>query len=123
MRGHRTLLGMVVYLAVCFGAGIWAAATPAAEPFVKPVLAVLMMTAGVILLSPFSTSRPTNAPQRAARLRISVLGSSYIVLGIAQLMPSLSGHFVLVAVSLPLMGCAARGLPKRLFAVRSSEWC
>jgi hypothetical protein len=100
---------------VGFAAGVWAAFTPSIRPFVKPSVAVLMIVAGLVLLSPFATSRPVNEPQRKARKRISALGGANIMFGVAQVVPNVWGSVGLMGLGL-LMVAVASGIPKRWFA-------
>lgn len=119
LRKHKALFWIGCLVVVSFGAGIWAAFTPAIEPFIKPSAAVLMILAGLVLLSPFATSRPSNEHQRKARMRISVMGGAFIVYGAAQVVPTVQVSILLMGLTVLLMAAAATGWPKRLFAPRS----
>ena len=102
-------------LVVSFGAGIWSAFTPSVERFIKPSVAVLMSIAGLVLLSPFATSRPINEHQRKVRKRISVMGGANIMIGVAQLLPSV---WSIILMSLAVLAMATGARP---WLVRSGE--
>src|SRR5579863_8998528 len=115
-RRNRQVLVRIGCLAVVgFAAGIWAAATPAIGPLVRPALAGIMILGGLVFLSPFATSRPSNEPQRKARMRISVMGAALTVYGVAQIVPSVKASITLTGLTVFLMVAAASGFPKRMF--------
>jgi hypothetical protein len=101
-----------------FVAGLWAAFT-SIGPLIKSSMAVLMILAGLVLLSPFATSRPTNEQQRRARRRISVMGAAGVVSGVAQVVPSPVVRITLLGLAVVLLAAVATGSPKRLFGPRS----
>jgi len=115
VRKSYAAVWIACLVVVSFGAGIWAAFTPSVGPFIKPSAAVLMIVAGLVLLSPLATSRPINEHQRKVRMRISVLGSANIMFGVAQVVPSVWGSIALMGLGL-LMAAVASGVPKRWFA-------
>lgn len=115
VRKHIMPFWLGCLLVVSFTAGIWAAFTPSVGPFVKPSVAVLMIIAGLVLLSPFATSRPINERQRKARRRISALGGANIMFGVAQVVPSVWGSIALMGLGI-LLATVASGVPKRWFA-------
>lgn len=117
-RKRQVLFWIGCLVLVGFAAGIWAAATPAIGPLVRPALAGIMILGGLVLLSPFATSRPSSEPQRKARRRISIMGAAFILYGIAQVVPSVNVSISLVGLTVFLMVAAASGFPKRLFAPR-----
>lgn len=120
LRKHLALFWTGCLVVVSFGAGIWAAFfTPAIGPFIKPSAAVLMSLAGLVLLSPFATSRPSNDQQRKARRRISAIGAAFIVYGVAQVVPSVRVNLLLMGLNVLLMAAAASGFPRRVFGPRS----
>jgi hypothetical protein len=82
-------------------------------------MAGMLILGGLVLLSPFATSRPSNEPQRKARMRISAMGAAFIVYGVAQIVPSGKASITLTCLTVFLMVAAASGFPKRLFAPRS----
>jgi hypothetical protein len=92
---------------VSFAAGIWAAFTPSVGPFIKPSVAGLMIIAGLVLLSPFATSRPINEHQRKVRKRISVIGGANIMVGVAQLLPNAWSSIALVSLAVLVMTAGA----------------
>jgi hypothetical protein len=116
---HKRLFWIGCLVLVGFATGIWAAFRPAIGPSIKPATAVLLVLAGLVLLSAFATSRPRNELQRKARLRISVMGAAAIVNGVAQMVPSFNVRMMLMGLNLVLIAAAATGFPKRLFAPRS----
>jgi FtsH-binding integral membrane protein len=118
-RKRQVLLWIGCLVVVSFSAGIWAAAVPTIEPLIRPSMAVLMTLAGLVLLSPFATSRPTDELQRGARMRISVMGAAFIAFGVAQVVPRVSVSITLISLTLLLMTAAASGRPKRFFGPRS----
>lgn len=75
-----------------------------------------MILGGLVLLSPFATSRPSTELQRKARRRISVMGAAFIVYGVAQIVPSVTASITLTGLTVLLMVAAASGFPRRLFA-------
>ena len=103
---------------VGFTAGVAAAAMPAVAPFVRPALAAVCILAGLVLVSPFATSRPVNEPQRKARLRISVIGAALMVYGAALALADDKARLTLMILTVLLMAAAASGLPRRLFGPR-----
>ena len=115
VRKHIMPFWLGCLLVVSFGAGIWAAFTPSVGPFIKPSVAVLMIIAGLVLLSPFATSRPINEHQRKVRKRISFMGSANIMIGAAQLLPSV---WSIILMSLAVLVMAAGAMP---WSVRSGE--
>ena len=117
-RKRRALFWIGCLVFASFAAGLWAAATPAIGPFVRPAAAVLVILGGLVLLSPFATSRPSNEPQRKARRRISIIATAFILYGIAQAVPSVTVRVSLMGLPVLLMVAAACGFPKRLFAPR-----
>jgi hypothetical protein len=115
VRKHIMPFWLGCLLVVSFGAGIWAAFTPSVGPFIKPSVAVLMIIAGLVLLSPFATSRPINEHQRKVRKRISVMGGANIMIGAAQLLPSV---WSIILMSLAVLVMAAGAMP---WSIRSGE--
>ena len=95
-------------LVVGFAAGIWAALTPSVGQSLKPSIAVLMIMAGVALLSPFATSRPITEDQRRVRTGISIIGGALIMFGLAQVVPSVWGSIALWGPGLLLAFVAAK---------------
>jgi hypothetical protein len=79
----------------------------------------VLILAGLILLSPFATSRPINEFQRKFRMRMWVMGAGNLLYGVAQVVPSLQANLLLTALAVVLLTTAATGLPKRLFSPRS----
>ena len=118
-RKRKATVWLGCLVVVSFAAGLWAAATPAIGPLIKPSVAVLMILSGLGLLAAIATSRPSNEHQRKARMRISVMGAAYIMCGVAQVAPSVEVSLTLMGLTLFLMAAAATGFPKRLFAPRS----
>jgi hypothetical protein len=95
-----------------FVAGICAAIfLRSADSFVKPAVAVLMMGAGLVLLSPYATSRPVNEHQSRLRRHISIYGGAHVIAGIALLLPGMWSTAALSLAAL-VMGAAALTFPK-----------
>ena len=115
---RKELFWLGCLVAVGFTAGLWAAFT-SIGPLIKSSVAVLMILSGLVLLSPFAASRPTNEEQRKARLRISVMGAGCVMSGVAQLVPSFTVRITLMSITVVLMTAAASAWPKRLFGPHS----
>jgi tetrahydromethanopterin S-methyltransferase subunit C len=116
---RKTRLGFGGMLAVGFAAGLWTAVTPGVGPWLKSIMAGLMIVCGLALLSPFATLRPSDESQRKTRQRVSVTGGAFVVLGAAQLLPSGEARLALMGVALLLMVGPATGWPHRVFGPRS----
>ena len=86
---------------VSFSAGMWAAFdSSSVGHLVKSSGGVLLIIAGLMLLSPLATSPAINEGQRKARRAISVMGAGNIVFGAAQLVPSFK-----VQIALTVLAC------------------
>jgi hypothetical protein len=92
---QNTARWIVCLVVISFGAGIWAAFTPSVGHLVKPSAGVLLIIAGLVLLSPFATSPPIDERQRRVRRGISVMGTGNILFGVAQLVPSFTVQIAL----------------------------
>jgi hypothetical protein len=119
LRTRGTGLWMACVLAVSFGAGLWAAFTPAVGPFIKPSAAVVLILAGLIFLFPFAIVHPTNELQRKFRVRLSIIGAGNLLYGVAQVVQSPEANLLLTGLTVVLLTAAAAGLPKGLFSPRS----
>lgn len=100
-------------------AGIWAADMPTVGLAIKFALAGLLMVCGLVLLSPYATVRPSDEAQRKSRRRVSAMGTGFVIMGIAQLVPGVGARLALMGVTLLLLVGAATGWPHRVFAPRS----
>ena len=101
-----------------FAAGLWASSIPSIGGTIRLVVGGLLVFDGVLLVSPFATSRPVDEPQRRARRRISVMGMASMVFGAANMVSDIRVALAFMALTMLLMAAAATGLPKRLFADR-----
>ena len=100
-------LWITCLLIVSFVAGVCAAIfLRPAESVVKPAVAVLMIGAGLVLLSPYATSRPVNELHRKRRLGIFVVGGANVVAGVALLLPG-AWSTALLSLAAVAMGVAA----------------
>jgi len=118
MRRRRKTLWTVGAIALGVGLVVSAAASPELKPWVRPVVGMLMIACGLVLSSPFATSRPANEQQATARRQITVLGAAVVVLGVAQVMPRAAVSLVLTGVALLLVASAGTKWPRRVFASR-----
>ena len=119
MHRHKLLLWIAVAFALGVGAAFWAGSRPAVGSVIEPAIAVLMIVSGIVLAAPVVALRPVGEPDRKARRRTLLLGTAFVLMGIARLAPSPTISIGINVVTMLVLLCAVTGFPKRAFATRT----
>lgn len=114
-RSRRVWLPLWVLVAVAFAVGLYLGLNrseyPSIDRWIKPVMALAFVAAGILLLI---GSRHND--RRKMHTRASA--AAMVLVGVAQVTPNVTASMTISGVALLCMLAAITGIPRRLFGPR-----
>jgi undecaprenyl pyrophosphate phosphatase UppP len=116
-KGSRVWLPLWVLVAVAFAVGLYLGLNrsdyPSIDRWIKPVMAVAFVTAGVLLLIGSRHDDRRKIHNRAS-------ATAMVLLGVAQVTPNVTARMTISGVALLCILAVIAGIPRRLFGPRST---